>query len=108
MLQETLTRLAKRACDPQYDPRHAILDVSPELLSLDMSQGSLPESLQIELRELLREVNTVQPAFPSRRQTSPLFDREGMGQIGRERATRLVQRLWALASAAESMARHSQ
>ena len=108
MLQESLTRLARRAADPQYDPRHALLDISDELLSLDQSREALPDNLQRELRELLREVKLIQPAFPSRRLTSPLFDREGMGQVGRERASRLVQRLWALAAAVESVGRHSQ
>lgn len=108
MLQDSLTRLAKRAADPQYDPRHAILDVSPELVSLELSLKSLPENLQLEFRELLHSVKMVQPAFPSRRATSPLFDREGMGQAGRERAARLVQRLHALAAAVESLGRHSQ
>lgn len=108
MLHESLSRLAKRVSDPQYDPRHAILDISAELLSLDSSHTPLPANLDRELRELLCEVRKVQPAFPSRRLTSPLFDREGMGQVGRERAIRLVQRLRALAAAVERMGNYSQ
>lgn len=108
MLRESLTRLAQRVSDPQYDPRHAILDVSSELLSIDTTQGALPENLRLELRELLREVKAVQPSFPSRRATSPLFDREGMGRVGRDRALRLAQRLKALAAAVESLEQHSQ
>ena len=107
MMQDILTRLARRTADPQYDPRHAVLDIAPELLSLEASLESLPEAVQFEFRELLREVRKVQPAFPSRRLTSSLFDREGMGQVGRERASRLVQRLRALAAAIESLSGHS-
>jgi hypothetical protein len=108
MLRESLTRLAQRVADPRYDSRHAILDVSSELLSIDTMQRALPESLRLELSELLRDVKAVQPSFPSRRATSPLFDREGMGQIGRDRALRLVQRLKAVAAAVESLEQHSQ
>jgi hypothetical protein len=108
MLRESLTRLAQRVSDPQYDPRHAILDVSSELLSIEVTEGTLPESLRLELSELLRDVKAVQPSFPSRRATSPLFDREGMGQVGRDRALRFVQRLKALAAAVESLEQHSQ
>jgi len=108
MLQDSLTRLARRTADPQYDPRHAILDISPELLSLESLLDAWPEQMRLEFRELLREVRKVQPAFPSRRATSPLFDREGMGQVGRDRAMRLVQRLRALAAAIESLARDRQ
>lgn len=100
-LAESLARLARRACDPEYDPRHAVLDVAAELLPLADDAGGLPANLAAELRELVSEVRSVQPAFPSRRATSPLFDRAGMGRIGYERAERIVQRLAALARAVE-------
>lgn len=101
MVAETLKRLATRACDPEYDPRHAVLDVAAELLALaDVAHG-LPANLAAELRELVTEVRSVQPAFPSRRATSPLFDRAGLGRIGYEQAERIVQRLVALARAVE-------
>jgi hypothetical protein len=99
MLSETLARLAQRVSDPEYDPRHAILDISAELLALNDIEP-LPPALQVEWRELRDEVRAVQPAFPSRRTTSPLFDRTGLGRPGVERAERLIGRLIALARAA--------
>jgi hypothetical protein len=102
-LAEMLARLARRACDPEYDPRHAVLDVAAELLPLADSAEGLPAHLASELRELISEVRSVQPAFPSRRATSPLFDRAGLGRLGYARAERIVQRLVALARAVEKV-----
>lgn len=103
MLAETLRRLARRAGDPEYDPRHALLDISAELIPLANATEGLPPNLVAEFHDLVAEVRSVQPAFPSRRSTSPLFDRAGLGRIGYERAERLVQRLVALARAVEHM-----
>ena len=99
MLKETLARLATRASIPDYDPRHAILDVAPELLALERDAESLSGSLANELRELVAELKLVQPTYASRRETSPLFDREGLGRPGRERAERLIRRLAGIAAA---------
>lgn len=96
MLAETLTRLLKRASDPEYDPRHGILDVSAELLALADATEPMPEHLRNEWSELLNEIRAIQPVFPSRRNTSPLFDRASLGRTGHERAQRLIQRLSAL------------
>ena len=98
MLTDSLSRLAVRVADPAYDPRHAILDVSAELLPLGDAADGLPPRLRDELRDLLAEVRSVQAAYPSRRETSPLFDRAGLGRPARERAERLVRRLVALAA----------
>jgi hypothetical protein len=102
MLKVSLAQIARRVSERDYDPRHAVLDVSSELLSLKELAGELPQTLRPEFNELLNEIRAVQPTFPSRRATSPLFDREGMGRIGRDRALRLVQRLRALAAIVES------
>ena len=99
MPTEALTRIAIRLRDPAYDSRHAVLDVANDLLALEDSTESLPAPLREEFREILREVREVRPRFPSRRNTSVLFDRAGLGRIGRERADRLVRRQIALAAA---------
>jgi hypothetical protein len=99
MLRETLARLAVRVSDSRYDARHAILDVSPELLTLESELRTLGGPAETELRELLEELKLVQPVYASRRETSALFDREGLGRPGRERAERLVRRLQGLAAA---------
>ena len=95
MSAEALERLARRAADPQYDARHAILDISDELRAL-RAEAAWPPELQAEFRALVREIESVQPVFPSQRRTSVLFDRAGMGQPGLERAQRLVRRLVSL------------
>jgi hypothetical protein len=100
MPNDVLSRLAVRVSEPGYDPRHAILDVSGELLPLAGEADRLPPRLAGELGELLAQVRLVQPNYPSRRETSPLFDREGLGRLGYERAERIVKRLVALARAA--------
>lgn len=101
MLAETLTRLARRAADPQYDPRHGLLDISTELQNLETQTDQIPPQLRSEWKELLQEIREVQPAFPSRRNTSSLFDRAGMGRIGYDRAQKIISRLAALANLLE-------
>ena len=96
---QTLRRLAERAADPAHDPRHALLDLTVELLALEPEAATLPPAFAVELRAILAELRAVQPAFPSRRNTSPLFDRAGLGRPARQRAERLVRRLAALATA---------
>jgi len=96
---EALARLALRASGPGYDPRHAVLDVAPELLAIGPGTVDLPQHLAAELREVLAEFRAVLPPYPSRRHTSPLFDRAGLGRVGYDRAERLVGRLAALAKA---------
>lgn len=98
-LSETLSRLAVRAAAPEYDPRHAILDVAPELLGVGAIRHGLPPHLVAEMRDLTADVRAVLPPFPSRRNTSPLFDRAGLGRVGYQHAERLVRRLVALAKA---------
>lgn len=97
MSVDLLSRLAIRVSDPAYDPRHAILDITAELNSALADTVELPPHLAAELRELCDEIGRVQPTYPSRRETSPLFDRVGLGRPGRERAERLVRRLVSLA-----------
>ena len=101
MPAETLARLARRASEPGYDPRHAVLDVTAELAAAESDAAQLPPRLRDEFLALLAEVRSVQPDYPSRRETSPLFDRAGLGQPARERAERLVRRLVSLAAAVE-------
>ncbi len=103
MLTETLSRIARRVADRDYDPRHAVLDVSSDILSLRKSIDVLPPVLQNEFAELIDEFEQVQPSFPSRRTTSLLFDRQALGQAGRERAERLIRRLVALARTLENL-----
>lgn len=98
MSAEALEHLARRAADPQYDPRHAILDISGELQAVDAGED-WPSELKAEFAELVREIEAVQPVFPSQRRTSVLFDRAGMGQPGLQRARQLVRRLVLLSRA---------
>jgi hypothetical protein len=99
MFSDSLNRLAIRVADREYDPRHALLDVSRELQALEPEAAALPATLASEFREILSEIRAVQPVFPSRRETSSLFDRSGLGHPGRERAERLVRRLVSLSRA---------
>jgi hypothetical protein len=105
MLPEILGRLALRASDATYDPRHGILDISRELLATEEHAATLPPELASELRELVAEIKLVQPLYASRRETSPLFDREGLGRVGRERAERLARRLAGIAAALQRLER---
>ena len=99
VFSDRFSLLAIRVADPDYDPRHALLDVTGDLQALEPAASALPVNLQVEFRELLAEIRDIQPVFPSRRETSPLFDRSGLGRTGRERAERLVRRLVARARA---------
>ncbi len=105
MPAETLARLARRVSEPDYEPRRAVLDIAAELMAVEPDADRLPPRLRDELLELLADVRAVQPEYPSRRETSPLFDRRGLGRPARERAARIVRRLVALSDATERIGR---
>lgn len=104
MSAELLGRLAQRVSDPEYDARHAVLDITADLRALADDSGQWPERFQREFAELLLELDELQPVFPSQRRTSVLFDRESLGQTGVDRAKRFIARLVSLA---RSLHRHA-
>src|SRR5262245_61167805 len=100
-LRKTLKRLAARLANDDEDLRHTLLDVNDELLQALADESQFPERLRAEVRELRAEAESVQPQFRSHRNTSALFDREGLGQAGRTRARNLAQRVIAVAKSFE-------
>lgn len=78
------------------DLRHTLLEISQLFLDVTADCSGLPERLHDEIGELRAELAEVQPRFPSRRQTSVLFDREGLGRTGRRRAAELAARIIAV------------
>ncbi len=86
------------------DLRHTVLEMSaPFLAAVEdaiKDQGSkLNAGLKREIDEIAAEVKAVQPQFPSHRKTSVLFDREGMGIPGHNRAKKLAMRMIAVLKA---------
>ena len=81
--------------------RHAVLDISEDFLELCSQWDEMPEYLKGETREIQEELKLVQPRFHSHRKTSPLFDREGMGQKGLQKAKDLARRIIAVYRSSE-------
>jgi hypothetical protein len=100
-LRKSLQRIAARLANDNEDLRHTVLDVSDELLLALRDEGVYPARLRAEVRELRDEAMAVQPQYRSHRSTSALFDREGLGQSGRDRARNLAQRVIAVAKSFE-------
>lgn len=95
--QQALTNLVRQFQTADYDPRHLLLDLSEKILELaDQAPTSLPANLKSEWHSICVEIEAVQPAFISHRKTSTLFDRQGMGQPGRQAALALVTRIVAI------------
>ncbi|WP_339732021.1 hypothetical protein [uncultured Gimesia sp.] len=95
--QQALTNLVRQFQEANYDARHLLLDLSEKILELtDQTPSSLPANLKAEWNSICEEIAEVQPAFISHRKTSILFDRQGMGQPGRQTAIVLITRIVAL------------
>lgn len=102
--QNSLSTLVSQFQLANYDARHLLLDRSDQILKLpDQAPASLPERLKSELESICTEVNSVQPAFRSHPKTSPLFDRQGMGQPGVQKAKTLLTRIVALSKIVERL-----
>ncbi len=98
----TQLRLAAvRLANDDHDLRHALLDVGDQLLQAFTDESVYPERLRVEVRELRREVEAIQPRFCSHRGTSALFDREGLGEPAKKRARHLALRVIAVAKAVQ-------
>ncbi len=97
-LQRRFYLIARNLDNVDDDIRHRLLDVSPKLFELAADIAQFPPSLQPEFREIIAMLSEVQPVFSSQRNTSMLFDREGLGSVGRKTATNLAQRILSLAN----------
>lgn len=92
--QMILTRLKT----DRDDIRHTVLEMSARFLAV-MDEATKERGNKIntglinEIDEIVAEVKAVQPQFPSHRKTSVLFDREGMGIPGQNRAKKLAMRM---------------
>jgi hypothetical protein len=95
-----LKRIAVRLQSDTDDLRHTLLEISQAFLDVTADCSGLPERLHDEIGELRAELADVQPQFASRRQTSVLFDREGLGRKGRRRAKELAARIMAVCDSA--------
>ncbi len=97
-VQRELYLIARNLDNVEDDIRHRLLDVSQKLFDLAENMEQFPSTLQSEFREIIVALKDVQPVFPSQRNTSVLFDRAGLGSIGRKTATDLAQRILSLAN----------
>ena len=97
--REQLGQIARRLKTDTDDLRHTVLETSGEFFNAVSEPDRIPANLRDEVREILAEMKDVQPRFPSHRQTSVLFDREGLGQTGRGRAKNLALRIIAVCEA---------
>lgn len=95
--QQGLENLVRQFQAAEYDARHLLLDLSEKILELeDQCPPQMPANLKTEWNSICQEIAEVQPAFKSHRKTSILFDRQGMGQPGRQTAIALITRFVAL------------
>ncbi|MCB1148456.1 MAG: hypothetical protein KDK38_16755 [Leptospiraceae bacterium] len=95
--QQSLTNIIRQFQAADYDARHLLLDLSEKILDLaGQTPSLLPANLKTEWKSICEEISAVQPAFKSHRKSSILFDRQGMGQPGRQRAIALITRIVAL------------
>lgn len=100
--QNSLTTLVMQFQAGNYDARHLLLDRSDQILKLAVhTPVELPEHLKTEWQSICAEVKEIQPTFKSHHKTSILFDRQGMGQPGVQRAKTLITRIVALTKTVE-------
>lgn len=78
------------------DARHALLDISDDFLAVSDDLSRFPERLRAEVAEIRQALREVRPQFPSHRETSVLFDREGLGKKGQRTAHLLAVRIAAV------------
>ncbi|CAE7210230.1 unnamed protein product [Symbiodinium microadriaticum] len=91
-------------CVSNYDARHLLLDRSDQILELaEQTPAGLPERLLTEWQSICAEVKSVQPEYKSHHKTSILFDRQGMGQPGVQKAKTLITRIVALTRSVERL-----
>ena len=92
-----ITRKLKLICqklvDEDSDIRHSLLDISEDFQDLFSQGKEIPAYLQKEIKKLKVEIKEIQPRFPSHRKTSILFDHEGLGQKGVQKAKDLARRI---------------
>ncbi len=96
---KSLNRIAARLARDTDDLRHTVLDVADDFLAAVRDPVEIPERLRQEVTEIAGELESIRPRFASHRTTSDLFDRQGLGRAGRERAGILAQRMIAVAQA---------
>lgn len=96
-LHQELKVIAGRLSNDADDTRHTLLDVSARFLDATFNKARIPEPLRDEVAELRRELDEIQPRFPSHRNTSVLFDREALGAAGRKRAKEIALRIVSVA-----------
>ncbi len=85
--------ISQRLADEEADIRHSLLDVYSDFEEVTHHLKELPEYLQNEIKQLKKDMDLIQPQFPSHRKTSVLFDHEGLGQKGLLKAKELARRI---------------
>lgn len=95
--RERIGLVANRILREPEDVRRTLLDVSQSFLEVTADLAAFPERLHGEIGDLREDVIAVQPRFASHHRTSVLFDDEGLGRRGYERARRIADRIVAVA-----------
>lgn len=102
--QQALSNIVSQFQKADYDARHLLLDLTDKIMKIgDQIPDSVPKHLSSEWESICAEVDEVQPIFKSQRKTSILFDRQGMGQPGVQRAKNLITRIVALSQSVEKL-----
>lgn len=83
------------------DVRQAVLEVSGAFLDATSDPALFRPGLRDEVQAIRRELQEIQPRFASHVRTSVLFDREGAGRPGYDRAERLAGRILAVVRAVQ-------
>ena len=98
-----LKRVAWKLTDEGNDVRHALLDATEDLRQLFADASMFPRMSQREIPSIRDEIEAIQPQYVSHRSTSPLFDREGLGQPALKRARALANQIIGVLRATERM-----
>ena len=93
-MEDCLQRIARQLSDYE-DARQAVVNLWEDCIRC-LNELNPPVRFQAEIRSLMTELDEVKPSFPSQPRSSILYDREGLGKVGKDRATRIVTRITAL------------
>ncbi|QDT64915.1 hypothetical protein [Calycomorphotria hydatis] len=93
-MEGCLQRIARQLTDYE-DARQAVVNLREDCIRC-LGDLNPPARFQSEIGSLLKELDEVKPSFPSQPRSSILYDREGLGKVGRDRAKRIVTRIEAL------------
>jgi histone acetyltransferase (RNA polymerase elongator complex component) len=95
--------ISQKLVDEEADIRHSLLDVFADFEEATHHLEDIPDYLREEINQLKKEMELIQPQFPSHRKTSVLFDHEGLGQKGLLKAKEIARMIISVYKRLEKM-----